>query len=108
MIGHSVSLPEFGDTRPGSLNDAGGIHAGDEWKLNLPIPVAPARTVACTRFRVSWIDTRVADPDQYFARLRLRDRDLPQAHDIWLTVAVKNHCAHVYCLLFPTRIRRLC
>jgi hypothetical protein len=43
-------------------------------------------------FRVGWIDARIADPDQYFIFLRLGDRDVPQAHDVRLTVAVENHC----------------
>jgi hypothetical protein len=52
-----------------------------------------AGSVLQARFRVRWIDTRTADPDQYFTSLRLGDRHLPQAHDIWLTVAIKNYCA---------------
>ena len=72
-----------------------GIHASDEWKIDFSISTARACAVARARFGVGWIDTCIADPDQYFAILRFRDRHVPQAHDIWFTVAIENHCAHV-------------
>ena len=37
----------------------------------------------------------MVNPDQYFEILRFRDRHVPQAHDIWFTVVVENHCTHV-------------
>jgi hypothetical protein len=51
--------------------------------------------------------TAVSSPIPHFERLldsreaaaftifRFGDRHLPQTHDIWLTVAIKNHCAYV-------------
>jgi hypothetical protein len=49
----------------------------------------------------------MADPDQYFAILGLRDRDVPQVHDVGLTVAVKNHRTHVSHLRYLCRIQVL-
>src|SRR5690242_12765959 len=49
-------------------------------------------------FRVGRIDTRIADSDQHFTILRLGDRHVLQLHSVRLTVAVKNHCAHIYYL----------
>src|SRR5882724_993263 len=51
----AIPLSEFGDVRPGSLHDTGGIHAGDEWKREV---------IARACFRIGWIDTRIADADQ--------------------------------------------
>jgi hypothetical protein len=65
-----------------------------------------ARACALARacFRVGWIHTRIADPDQYLTIFRFRGGRLPQAHDIWFTVAIKNHCAHIYYLLLPREL----
>ena len=98
---HAISWPEFVDIRPSSLHDARGIQTGDEWKVDLSIPIARACAVACACFGVGWIDTCIADPDQNLAILWLRDRQVPQAHHIWITIAVKNHRAHRQYHLHP-------
>ena len=98
---HAISWAEFVDIRPSSLHDARGIQTGDEWKVDLSIPIARACAVACACFGVGWIDPCIADPDQNLAILWLRDRQVPQAHDIWITVAVKNHGAHRQYHLHP-------
>jgi hypothetical protein len=75
----------------GKLGDLEDQFSADVASLHQPVR---AGSVPQARFRVGWIDTRIADPDQYFTSLRLGDLRLPPAHDIWLTVAIKNYCAH--------------
>ena len=75
----------------GKLDDLEDQFSADVASLDQPVR---AGSVLQARFRVRWIDTRIADPNQYFTNLRLGDRHLPRAHDIWLTVAIKNYCAH--------------
>jgi hypothetical protein len=85
----------IGDIRPRSFDDTRGIHAGNEWKINVSISIARACALARAGFRIGWIDARIADPDQYFTILRLRNLHVPQAQHIRLTVAIKNHYAHL-------------
>jgi hypothetical protein len=60
---HAISLPEIADIRPRSFHDTGGIHAGDEWKVEVWIVRACG---ARASFRIGWIDTRITDSDQHF------------------------------------------
>ena len=48
-----------------------------------------------TRFRVGWIDTRIADPDQDIPIVRLQKGHVPQTQHVGTTIGVKNHCAHL-------------
>jgi hypothetical protein len=62
---------------PGSGRARDVIHAGDKWKINLSISIARACAPARARFRVGRIHTGMAEPDQYFAIVRLGNRHLP-------------------------------
>jgi hypothetical protein len=85
-----IAWTEFSDIRPRLFHDTSSIHAGDEWKRHAR---TCAEASAC--FRVGWIHTRIADADQYFTILWLGDRHVLQVHNVWLTVAVENHCTHM-------------